>query len=79
MWPSLTVRTCSFCDPQKLLGTQTLALIWGCLPGVGERLIGDAAKNQATTNPARTVYDVKRLIGRKCVPLLQAYLVGTRL
>ena len=31
----------------------------------GERLIGDAAKNQATTNPERTVYDVKRLIGRK--------------
>jgi len=29
-----------------------------------ERLIGDAAKNQATTNPKRTVYDVKRLIGR---------------
>lgn len=33
-----------------------------------ERLIGDSAKNQATTNPHRTVYDVKRLIGRKCVP-----------
>lgn len=32
-----------------------------------ERLIGDAAKNQAATNPERTVYDVKRLIGRKCV------------
>jgi heat shock protein 5 len=31
----------------------------------GERLIGDAAKNQATTNPERTVFDVKRLIGRK--------------
>lgn len=31
-----------------------------------ERLIGDAAKNQAATNPNRTVYDVKRLIGRKC-------------
>jgi Hsp70 protein len=30
-----------------------------------ERLIGDAAKNQATTNPERTVYDAKRLIGRK--------------
>lgn len=30
-----------------------------------ERLIGDAAKNQATTNPKRTIYDVKRLIGRK--------------
>merc|ERR1719487_731664 len=29
-----------------------------------ERLIGDAAKNQATSNPTRTVYDVKRLIGR---------------
>ena len=32
-----------------------------------ERLIGDAAKNQATTNPKRTIYDVKRLIGRKWV------------
>ncbi|KAF6264590.1 heat shock protein 70 family [Scenedesmus sp. NREL 46B-D3] len=30
-----------------------------------ERLIGDAAKNQATVNPERTIYDVKRLIGRK--------------
>ncbi|KAK9807024.1 hypothetical protein WJX72_010915 [[Myrmecia] bisecta] len=29
-----------------------------------ERLIGDAAKNQAATNPNRTIYDVKRLIGR---------------
>jgi len=31
----------------------------------GERLIGDAAKNQATANPTRTVFDAKRLIGRK--------------
>ncbi|KAI9363863.1 heat shock protein 70 family [Zopfochytrium polystomum] len=31
----------------------------------GERLIGDAAKNQAATNPTNTVFDVKRLIGRK--------------
>jgi len=29
-----------------------------------ERMIGDAAKNQATINPHRTVFDVKRLIGR---------------
>ncbi|XP_047997571.1 heat shock protein 68-like [Leguminivora glycinivorella] len=30
-----------------------------------ERLIGDAAKNQAATNPKNTVFDAKRLIGRK--------------
>ncbi len=29
-----------------------------------ERLIGDAAKNQAAINPENTVFDVKRLIGR---------------
>jgi len=31
----------------------------------GDRLIGDSAKNQATINPENTVFDVKRLIGRK--------------
>ena len=31
----------------------------------GERLIGDAAKNQLTSNPEHTVFDVKRLIGRE--------------
>jgi len=30
-----------------------------------ERLIGDGAKNQASMNPENTVYDAKRLIGRK--------------
>ncbi|KAL3516047.1 hypothetical protein ACH5RR_022949 [Cinchona calisaya] len=30
-----------------------------------ERLIGEAAKNQAALNAERTVFDVKRLIGRK--------------
>jgi heat shock protein 1/8 len=30
-----------------------------------ERLIGDAAKNQTASNPCNTVFDAKRLIGRK--------------
>ena len=30
-----------------------------------ERLVGDAAKNQITRNPSNTVFDAKRLIGRK--------------
>jgi heat shock protein 1/8 len=30
-----------------------------------ERLVGDAAKNQVTRNPTNTVFDAKRLIGRK--------------
>ncbi|KAF4720683.1 70-kilodalton heat shock protein, partial [Perkinsus olseni] len=30
-----------------------------------ERLVGDAAKNQVARNPENTVFDAKRLIGRK--------------
>ncbi|GIL64255.1 hypothetical protein Vafri_18258 [Volvox africanus] len=38
-----------------------------------ERLIGDAAKNQVAMNPKNTVFDAKRLIGRKFSdPIVQA-------
>lgn len=30
-----------------------------------ERLVGDAAKNQVSSNPTNTIFDAKRLIGRK--------------
>ncbi|KAI5778373.1 heat shock protein 70 family [Geopyxis carbonaria] len=30
-----------------------------------ERLVGDAAKNQYAANPTNTIFDIKRLIGRK--------------
>jgi heat shock protein 5 len=30
-----------------------------------EKLVGEAAKNQASMNPTRTVYVIKRLVGRK--------------
>jgi len=41
--------------------------------GETERLVGDAAKNQAAMNPTNTVFDAKRLIGRKFSdPVVQA-------
>ena len=33
--------------------------------GESDRLIGDAAKNQCASNPENTVFDAKRLMGRK--------------
>src|SRR5882762_8976186 len=31
----------------------------------GERIVGDAAKRQAITNPRNTIYSIKRFMGRK--------------
>lgn len=38
----------------------------------GERVVGQAAKRQAVTNPANTVFSVKRLMGRKYAELTDA-------
>lgn len=35
-----------------------------------ERLIEEAAKNQASLNTERTIFDVKRLMGRKLVTII---------
>jgi molecular chaperone DnaK len=35
----------------------------------GERLVGQAAKRQAVTNPTNTIFSAKRLIGRKFAEL----------
>ena len=31
----------------------------------GDKLVGDGAKNQAPENPENTIFDIKRLIGRR--------------
>ena len=38
---------------------------WVAFTEEGERLIGDAAKSQASSNATNTIYDAKRLMGRK--------------
>ena len=38
----------------------------------GERLVGQAAKRQAVTNPKNTIFSAKRLIGRKFSELTDA-------
>lgn len=45
-------------------GIRTTPSIVGFIDG-GQRLVGEPAKRQATTNPKKTLYAVKRLIGRR--------------
>jgi molecular chaperone DnaK len=47
-------------------GANTTPSIVGFLPS-GEKVVGQAAKRQAVTNPDKTVFEAKRLIGRKFV------------
>eukprot|EP00708_Paratrimastix_pyriformis_P002175 GAFH01000915.1.p1 GENE.GAFH01000915.1~~GAFH01000915.1.p1 ORF type:complete len:696 (-),score=313.44 GAFH01000915.1:302-2308(-) len=46
------------------LGSRTTPS-WIAFTENGERLVGESAKNQAGSNPENTIYDVKRIIGRK--------------
>src|SRR6266550_4634412 len=43
----------------------------------GERLVGDPAKRQAITNPRRTIYSIKRFMGRRHNEAAEAYLGHT--
>jgi len=45
-------------------GGNTTPSVVGFLPN-GEKVVGQAAKRQAVTNPDKTLFEVKRLIGRK--------------
>ena len=45
-------------------GARTTPSVVG-FSGTGERLVGQVAKRQATTNPENTVYAVKRLMGQQ--------------
>lgn len=38
---------------------------WVAFTPEGERLVGEAAKSQASANPTNTIHDAKRLMGRK--------------
>lgn len=45
-------------------GARTTPSVIG-FPATGERLVGQVARRQAVTNPEQTVYEVKRLMGRR--------------
>ncbi|MGZ3697870.1 MAG: molecular chaperone DnaK, partial [Bdellovibrionota bacterium] len=46
-------------------GANTTPSVAGFTTSSSEKLVGQAAKRQAVTNPERTVFEAKRLIGRK--------------
>src|SRR5580704_9574386 len=48
----------------KSEGARTTPSVVG-FPASGERLVGQAARRQAETNPQNTIFAVKRLMGRK--------------
>ncbi|KAB5531605.1 hypothetical protein DKX38_018275 [Salix brachista] len=50
---------------------------WVAFTG-NERLIGEAAKNQAAANPEKTIFDVKRLIGRVYATKDASVIVGVK-
>jgi heat shock protein 1/8 len=60
-WPQW--RACPRRDHRQRPGQPHDAVVRGVHET--ERLIGDAAKNQTAMNPENTVFDAKRLIGRK--------------
>jgi molecular chaperone DnaK len=49
---------------QNSEGANTTPSVVGFLPS-GEKTVGQAAKRQAITNPEKTIFETKRLIGRK--------------
>lgn len=61
VWRHSRVEIC----PNELGNRITPSYVAFTPSGESSRLVGDAAKNQASQNPTNTVFDVKRLIGRK--------------
>ena len=67
LWNSPELCLSPSCAPQQIIANDQGNRITPSYVAFtdSERLIGDAAKNQATLNPSGTVYDVKRLIARQ--------------
>lgn len=64
MWNLFTVRTASAAADTCLCTGNRITPSYVAFTEE-ERLVGDAAKNQAAANPHNTIFDIKRLIGRK--------------